>query len=277
MLPPSNPHGPALRRFLSGLPSGLGDFSSTATVPGRQHLFTDGEGYYAGHTDLATAAWAVVHAGTGLHISGAPLCGLLQSVPRAELSAVISVQWTAYRQVESVIWTDSLNVAVGALQLQEQQFDWDDQDHQDLWCLLAELLADMPTTAVTFKHVPSHLEVCRCTSPFEEWVAVWNNFADLAASIRNSNRSWDFVQVHRQAEAHFQHQLRAQRALRAIYCNIAAITASERPPRNDSIEEARVAILGQSGRTRFPICFRWIGDACSVQETYLFRMSSLRE
>ena len=229
LLPPANPHGPALRRMLAALPSGLGVFLSRDSVPGRQHLFTDGAGHNVGHTDLATAAWGVVHAGTGKVISGAPLSGLYQTVPRAELSAVISaVLWSLQLGLNSVIWSDSLNVLTGALQLQDDQFDWADHDHHDLWALLDGFLKDLPAGAVAFKHIPSHLVLEGCTSPFDEWVATWNNYADLIAGIHNSNRSWDFVQEHHQAASFYLRHLQALRALRSIYSGIAEATLPRR-------------------------------------------------
>ena len=95
LLPPANPHlAPhlaPLRQHLHGLPEGTGLFLSDIATCERQHLFSDGSCFQGDFQGLEVAAWGVVNASTGSVVSCAPVHGILQSAPRAELHFSVAV------------------------------------------------------------------------------------------------------------------------------------------------------------------------------------------
>ena len=227
LLVPANPHSRELRSLLHALPAAEECVFSTETVLGRQHLFTDGSGLYNNVEDLAVAAWAVVHSGTGRVLAGGPLPGLLQSVPRAELTAVLmSLRWSIAVDKPVAMWSDAKGIVQGVQALQCQTFVWSKCQNRDLWRQVADCLAQVQPDWVLIKHVPSHLDPSRCTGPVDDWICQWNGFADRAAGIFNQNRDAAFVQVHSRAKAYFEDSLQVVRSLRSVYFAIGDLDQS---------------------------------------------------
>ena len=134
-----------------------------------QHLFTDGAGILPCVIELTVCAWSVVNASSGLVVSCGPLQGVLQSVPRAETSAVLSaVVWVRRHEVRSAIWCDAKHVAGRLESLLAGEYPATDWANYDLWLRIWQLLQDMPAGLLVVQHVPSHLDIELCTSPFEE-------------------------------------------------------------------------------------------------------------
>ena len=68
------------------------------------------------------------------------------------------------------------------------------------------------------------MDIARCESAFEEWVATWNQFADTTAGITNANRTGRFQEVHRRALDYYENVAVSLRSLRSIYLHIAEQT-----------------------------------------------------
>ena len=225
LIAPMNPFAKDLRQQLHGLSDNTASFYSRLTVDGLQHVFTDGSCFWPEHPDVAVASWAVIHAGTGMVLSSAPLQGILQTISRAELTAVISAcQWIASVRRPAVIWSDSKFVCDGFADILAGGQASQTWDNADLWAQLREVLTCIPADEVLVRHVPGHLDKAACDSPFEEWVAEWNARADLQAKIANRNRGQRFVYAHDSAMRWQANMLRCIRTLRNIYFSIADST-----------------------------------------------------
>ena len=161
--------------------------------------------------DLSLAAWSVVHAGTQQIVAGGPLPGLLQSVPRAELTAVlVAMKWTLLVKQPTVTWSDAKNVVQGVWALQEGSSLAPSMAHHDLWEQLASCVQQLSSEDCLVKHVPIHRNPDLCEGPVEDWICTWNNCADLVAGIFNRNRPQEFVDCHGQAAG-------TSRSLRSMY------------------------------------------------------------
>ena len=66
-------------------------------------------------------------------------------------------------------------------------------------------------------HIPSHLDPCLTTGPYEDWISRCNGHA-------NNQRQVKFMNVHAAAVQYHNAMLKKQRALRQIYFRIAEIT-----------------------------------------------------
>ena len=159
---PETVHGPALRAALVALPSHASMVWSTRVSDDRQHLFTDEAGVYQGHTALALASWSIDISTTNSIVAGGPLPGLAQTVPGAELTAVlVAIAWSVQRAVPVTVWSDALNVVRGVQQLIDGLFRWDDHENLDLWLQVQDRLQALDTTQFQIRHVPSHLDESR--------------------------------------------------------------------------------------------------------------------
>ncbi|CAE7270136.1 aquIMA [Symbiodinium sp. CCMP2592] len=210
LLPPCNPHLPALRQQLARLPDRSGQFASLRCTEGPQHVFCDGSCLFAPTPAFALAAWSSVNACTGELLSTGPVPGLQQTAPRAEL-------W-------GTLWTDSAMVGKGIRGLLEGPSPGSDEN-PDLWQLLTELVVAYPVGWLLVQHVPSHLDPGLGVSPFEDWLIRWNGHADTLAGLTNINRALDLQAAHQMAYNWHLRHLEILRALRGIYFGIADITA----------------------------------------------------
>ena len=228
LLVPANPHGPELRRQLQVCQDQCFQYYSYGCAPDTQHLFTDGSCLHSRVPGLALAGWGLVHSSTGLVLACGPVCGLLQSAPRAELCAMLSaVRWVAVVQRNAVIWSDALHVVDTMQQLLRGDVLTGSLENSDLWERIAEEVARLDSTCLRVLHTPSHLDPVLCDSPMEEWLAKWNDHADTVAVSANTNRPQAFVELHARAMEYHEDMARVQQALRGLYCALAARTASE--------------------------------------------------
>ena len=226
LLPPAVPEVALVRTQLHGLADDTASFACVPGTPEVHHLFTDGACTQHICPDLCLAAWGVVCANSGLPVSSGFVPGLLQTAPRAELTAIISaLRWTIRFQQRVIIWSDA-KWLVDSLQCRLiEGFDVSDGDNCDLWDTVAMLCDQLTHEQFWIKHVPSHLDAARCCSPFEEWVAANNNHVDLLASVANACRPHSFMQTHQLACQAVELTAARIRGLRKIFMGIADCTA----------------------------------------------------
>ena len=163
-----------------------------------QELFTDGSlidfvpGYIQG------AAWAVQNATTGRPIAAGHLGGLLQTVNRAELTALlVCVRWAISFGARARIWTDSKYACRWLTTGLEQQVNQvpPSVDNHDLINDLLTSAALLDTGQVVVCWMPSHIALERCGSTEEEWAVLWNDQADGQAIRTNLDRDDIFWQL----------------------------------------------------------------------------------
>ena len=242
LLVPANPYVPELLRGLSELQPQMPTRAGNWHFQTWQDVFTDGTKLFEGR--LALAAWSVVNATLGVTLDMGPLPGAWQTVPRAELhAALFAFRWGLLNRVKLQLWSDAAYVVDGVQALLQGEAISDDADNYDLWEQLEMILQCYPAGAVGAKHVPSHLDIGLCESPFEEWVAQWNDRADRQADLANRNRAHCFVQLHQAACGYHTKHAAGLRALRAVYLNIAVDTGQQR---------VRVRDMGSCGEPELP-------------------------
>ena len=248
LLPPAIPELQQLRILLHELPDETALFVQT---PGRDqvhHLFTDGACAQHACPDLNLASWGVVCANSGSPVSSGLVPGLLQTAPRGELQAIISAfRWAVRFQVWVVIWSDAKWLVDKLQHLLTDGVLASDLENSDLWDVIAMLADQLSSGQLWVKHVPSHLDVGLCSSPFEEWVAQHNNHVDQVAAVANAGRSQAFLELHARASRVVQATAARIRGLRQIYMRIADCTALERarqtdPRDHDHVEPQAVAL-----------------------------------
>ena len=231
LLVPTCPVLQQLRATLHALPGA--PVFTRVTVQGDQvqHLFTDGSCFFADKPDLALASWSVVHANSGEVLAVGHLTGIQQTVPRAELQALIhALCWVAQADVHAVIWSDAKHVVDG-LQVLAMGGLWDEhQENQDLWLQAWEALQCLEPAQALVKHVPAHIDTRQCEDGFEEWLASFNGRADTAAVLANRNRPWSFMELHEKAMRRFDFQTAVLRAYRDVFFAIAQDTAEQPGP-----------------------------------------------
>ena len=234
LLVPANPFAPAFRATLHHQPDLTACFASRPLTADRQHLFTDGSCILSEIQQYSVAAWGVVNASSGMVISSGPLGGILQTIGRAELTAALSaIKWAVTYEVPVILWIDALNVARCIHELQAGAFRSYQHADQDLWDGIAFWLQQTTNGQVGVQHVPAHLDRCRCDSPFEEWLACGNQWADTVAVQANLNRSSPQAAVHHQAFQYHLRMLQLLRAYRSMYFHI----AEQRPDATRQSEE----------------------------------------
>ena len=176
-----------LRRALHEIEDVTEDFVVQDLPPGRQQLFTDGSCLQHANPEFCLATWAVVNATTGMMVACGPLPGLLQTTPRAELTVALSaVRWAIHRKVAITLWMDAYYIAQGISEMLVGRRASSFGENHDLWASMYKLIGQLDEGQLLVQHVPSHLDASKCDSPFEEWVATWNQHVDTAAGLVNA-------------------------------------------------------------------------------------------
>ncbi|CAK8992531.1 LINE-1 reverse transcriptase-like [Durusdinium trenchii] len=182
-----------LKEYFLQLPA-PGDFLSKPEE-GLQELFTDGSSIDFVPGYIRAAAWAIQNATTGQPVATGHLTGLLQTVNRAELTAIlVCVRWVLNFRARARIWTDSKyahNWLRAGLELHVSQVPPSVDNHD----LINELLADtalLDQGQIEIRWLPSHLALERCETASEEWAVLWNDQADRQAIRSNLDRSDTF-------------------------------------------------------------------------------------
>ena len=236
LLSPTCPLYLELRRYLYGLSVPDGFRAVPVDSSACQHLFTDGSGFSSGFAGLDIAAWAVVHAGSQQALASGPLPGLLQTVPRAELFAVVkAADWLLQTGAAGIIWSDAQHVVEGVVALQEGAAVDVNQDNADLWRSLRDRLSLVKPGQLRIRHTPAHLDEAKCDSPFESWLAQHNAHADTAAVQANRNRTASASDLYFRVVRRFEHQAAIIRALRSVFFHIA--DALDKPLRPAPLED----------------------------------------
>ena len=221
LLPPDNPHLPAVRRLLQGLGDFSGVFACSGFGTGWQHLFTDGSCSDVWSPDFSLAAWGVIHSQHNAALACGPVPGILQTAPRAEMWAVIAAaKWAVYHALPCFVWSDCLNVVEGIKVIQAGS-DIEYAADTDLWDILKELLAQLDPGSFRVCHTPSHLDASLTESPWEDWLARHNGHADTLATTANANRPQVLLEAYQAALHYHTDTLQVLRALRSIYFGIA--------------------------------------------------------
>ena len=223
LLAPFNPFVQGVLGCLQGLADVTACFLSGPADGELQHVFTDGSCFQHENPDLALAAWGVVNANNAKVVSCGELSGQFQTTPRAELAALLSaLRWVAKYHRPTTIWTDALNQVQVVRALLDGHALPDHLDNADLWRRIADAVVDIGAIQVWVQHTPGHLQQQRCQSPFEEWLAQWNNHVDVVARLTNMNRSVQLQEQTCRAKQWHDQMKKAQAALQHMYLHIAA-------------------------------------------------------
>ena len=248
LLPPAEDSMRALRQYLHCERDNTAEFLSRDVGSGRQHIFTDGTCTQTGVPDLNLAAWGVINASTEKILACGGVPGIVQTTPRAELTAAIAaLRWIIDTGVVATIWMDALHVASGLNSLLKGTALYHGVDNFDLWQIVHSLCQQLNVSQVTVQHVPSHLDVRLCENVFEEWIAQWNQYADTTASIANACRPQSFLMLYDAARNRHALMLQKLRGLRDAYFSIAEETQSIQEGRVDeenALAAAPVAVAG---------------------------------
>ena len=194
----ASPAEPLWLRYLVDIPA-QPVFESFAPADGLLHFFTDGACHCPAMPSCRVAAWSVVYSppvgdsptvGELVPVAAQPLSGIIQTIFRAELMAVVAACELACRlNRPAVVWSDCLgvvrrfraHVCFGAPVRNSQA-------HSDLWQWLVDLLTDRPRDFVVVKKVAAHCSQEGAESAIDDWLSQGNNSADRAAKAANASR-----------------------------------------------------------------------------------------
>ena len=223
LLAPRSPYVLQLKRYFIDLPDTSCCFHSEPRQGVRNHVFTDGSFFRGAVFNLNRAGWAVVNATTNKNISFGHVPGLLQTIGRAELWALISaVSWAVHHRAEVTIWTDSANTCECANALLQQPCSIDlPEGNYDLWQHLAELISQTLPGQVDIRWTPSHVDLAKCETTEEEFLATWNDVVDAQAVSANCQRGHEFAHLAANAETYYQTWKKRLIQLRNFYLKIA--------------------------------------------------------
>ena len=178
------------------------EFASGPSGSEIEHLFTNGSCFAQGRPEIHTAAWAVYNASSHQPIGAGPLSGLLQTIGRGELLALVhALRWTLLHRVRTHVWLDALHVHDGYQQRRVSHLRHQDCAHADLWLEVEHLLDEGVGDLANSSWIPSHLDPTLCENPFEDWVARHNAAVDTLVVRCNADRPasfWHLVEQQRQ-------------------------------------------------------------------------------
>ena len=219
-----------LRAYFMNIPDVVDDFVSGPGAVLIQHIFTDGSCFADGRDAIHSGAWAVWNASTGAVVSSGHLCGLPQTIARAELMAVLSaLRWANFFECVTHLWIDALHIHQGLQFRLANGVTAAGDANADLWFAVDQELANGASCRVSSSWIPSHLMVSSCESPFEEWVAEHNDKVDTIAVRMNQTRpSWLLSLIQRQLDWDEEWSGKLG-SLRRYYFDIFAFTHSEQP------------------------------------------------
>eukprot|EP00438_Fugacium_kawagutii_P025923 Skav202342 [mRNA] locus=scaffold2638:36667:46016:- [translate_table: standard] len=206
------------------------------------HLFVDGSCSCPKHEPLKLAAWLVISATTGRILSMAPLSGIMQTISRAELSAVLAaLRWTSYHQCDVCIWSDSRSTVRVLNRLRHLTYVPDTLRNRDLWLAVWEELQQCAALQVWFRWIPSHMSKSSAEDPYEDWIITWNGYADTAANEANQDRPAAFWELFRTYELQLDWWTDRLRKLRRFYELVA-----DQPPSASSLAAEVIDIASDS-------------------------------
>ena len=214
------------RAALWAIPDAKFSFCLDQPPPVLHHLFLDGSCESFEHAPLQLAAWAVVNASTCQMISMGPLCGLIQTIDRAELSAIVSaVLWAGFHGADACLWSDSLsNVRLANVILANDSIP-EGVANLDLWSLFLDASRSCAGLQLLVQWIPSHLHPEVLEDPCEDWLVHWNAVADEFAVRANKVRPLKFWQLWHQYRLSLDWWSTRVRQLRAFYVMVAQTTS----------------------------------------------------
>ena len=180
-LAPCNPH---LLRYwdrLQHLPAAPSKWQIAPVADEWVHIFTDGSLWHGWDPRLALASYACILGNTGETIQSGLLPGLLQTINRAEMFAVIqALRWCVRFGITCWLWTDSAYVHDHLVDFLTQRAFPDDISNRDLWFEVEELLWRLPHPPRVSK-VRAHQSWADAADVTEEWIIRCNALADVNA------------------------------------------------------------------------------------------------
>ena len=169
------------------------------TLPVILDLFTDGTCWCPTLAHARVAAWSVV-----LHspcdasssfwhvhpVAAQPLAGVVQTIFRAELSAVLAAaEFVVQTRRHARIWCDCQAVILGFQKFVVRRFPVNpNAANADLWTALQILVWDYGTEFLQVVKVPSHQDLSEEISTFDRWLVIGNEAADSVAKTANQQR-----------------------------------------------------------------------------------------
>ena len=228
LLPERNPYAAALKLEFHSVRLCF-DFVSSPSV-GCQHLFTDGSFIDYGGMYHGLAAWSIYNQTTGLPVLAQHLTGIVQSIDRAELMALVgALQWSHEHLCQVHVWADSQYVVNGFHHLKAVgvvPFHW---ANRGLW---EQVLAFQQSLryAPGCTWISSHLDPLLCADSFEDWVRVGNDVADKLAVDFNLQRFLGFWALLRSSMGWCETGRQQLQWLQKFYFQIAASEPSMDPP-----------------------------------------------
>ena len=163
---------------------------------GHLHLFTDGSGILPTAKGLTLASWAVQAADCQGHcwcLAAGPLPGLVQSVFRAELFAVVVLlRCGRGSSAPFRIWSDCLAVVNRVRHLQQaSQPPRAMAANGDLWMEIWEIINDLGTSFL-INHIPAHEDIDSHADLAHSWLLEQNASVDAMAGAANFARTDTF-------------------------------------------------------------------------------------
>eukprot|EP00435_Cladocopium_sp_Y103_P047482 s1110_g14.t1 len=224
LLASRSPFAVPLKQYFWTIPNESCTFYSTPRQGEINQVFTDGSHFQGVVKELNRSAWAVVNSTTGKTISFGHVPGLLQTISRAELWAVISaIEWALQYDTTVLIWTDSASTCSRTKSLLAGEPLMDAGENSDLWHKLATLLARTNNEQIDIRWIPSHIDDSLCDDSHEEFLVAWNDVVDAQAVAANRHRGWEFEALLRRAEDYYGTWMRRLRIIRTFYLKIAQV------------------------------------------------------
>eukprot|EP00435_Cladocopium_sp_Y103_P059462 s772_g21.t1 len=186
-----------------------------------QHVFIDGSCTTPVHPALRLAAWGVISATANSVVAYGHLCGVTQTIDRAELTAlVVALRWST--TVDLCIWSDSLsNVQIAEYIQQHDQVPLTVENY-DLWLAFHDALVLRSGLLTLFRWIPSHVHPDLAEDPYEAWVFTWNGLVDQLVSSWNLQRDVHLMQLHASLASALSWWSERVRQLRSFYFQVAA-------------------------------------------------------
>eukprot|EP00439_Symbiodinium_sp_Y106_P043538 s3973_g5.t1 len=207
------------------------------------HLFTDGSCARPADPQRSLASWACMHPDSNRVLSAGPLPGILQSINRTELTAILSaLHWQQRGPCEVHVWSDSAYAVEGIAFLKTGQNVPSGWDNEDLWKLVQRELRQASAN-FWVHHIPSHCSPDAATTPFQDWLIAGNEKADAAAAAAATHWPESVQVLNRRFCRHHQRNLDRQVRQAAFLVDVAKI--SQEPHEDGAAQDDEDVRLNQ--------------------------------
>ena len=195
-LPDANPYQALYWQALQALAMLPVEFTFEPPVAPSWHVFVDGSGINGKFPSLTLTSWAIYLADEEVCLGAGWVPGIEQTVPRAELYALIrALEWVGLEEGALHVWSDCQHVVETFRTLQASGVLDSALANRDLWDRV-EVLLILIRCEVYIHKVASHVPLAQAASPLEEWAFLQNQRADTAAQTINASRPPWFMQVY---------------------------------------------------------------------------------